>query len=157
MKTRSFILICLIIIAAVGFSYSASASGNPFSISGTVFDYNGTPVQGATVTLLSPSNNGNNIADQEIASTITDDNGKFQFINVTTESDTCKIKVMYTVGVPLYEQPSYRSLPASGTQYIDVRRAPVSDATPSPSPSSNIIVILIVGIFIVLCHKGNSE
>jgi hypothetical protein len=75
---------------------SASAAGNTFMVMGKVSDRNGNPVVGAVVTLI----DGIYI---ELGTTTTDQNGNFEFPNIVSKSDTCKVYVKYFDGATEYK------------------------------------------------------
>ena len=88
MLRRLALVIFIITIGCVLFSFPAYASNHTFSVYGTIQDDDGTPIPGTTIKLLEPVNNSFSSEDPGIQSTVTDSKGNFQFINVTSEADT---------------------------------------------------------------------
>ena len=95
MLRRLALVIFIISIGCVLFSFPAYASNHTFSVYGSIQDEDGTPIPGTTIKLLEPVNNVSSSEDPGIQSTVTDGKGYFQFINVTTEVDTCMIAITY--------------------------------------------------------------
>ena len=157
---RFLTLIALICSAGILlFSLPAYASNHTFSVYGIVMEDDGTPIPGTTIRLLEPVNNSFSSQDPGIQSTVTDVAGKFQFVNVSTTSDTCGVTIWY----PDHKQyfppgNSFRIFDASGVQYINVTRIKIeSDAPPTVVPSvtpmslfSAFAALLIVGVIFVL-------
>ncbi len=141
-------------------SFPAYASNHTFSVYGSIHDEDGTPIPGTTIRLLEPVNNSFNSEDPGIQSTVTDSKGNFQFINVTTEADTCGITITYPDHMQYFPPGnSFRSFPASDIQIVNVTRSKVERcyalsaviavaiANTRPwSPSDAIFAILLAGL-----------
>lgn len=153
------LVIFIITIGCVLFSFPAYASNHTFSVYGTILDDDGTPIPGTTIRLIESVNNSFNPNDPGIQSTVTDSKGNFQFVNVTSESDTCGITIWY----PDHKQyfppgNTFRLFPASDIQYVNVTRIKVeSDATPPPSPAplapSDVFFAILLAGLVGLMHK----
>ena len=124
-------------------SYSTGMS-NTFSVYGTVDEQNGTPILGTTIKLLERVNNS--YTTNELASTITDSEGHFQFVNITTEAEVCEITIWYPDGKQYFPPGnSFRSVSTSGVQYVNVTRIPLeSDATPGFEIQLTLVGLIIV-------------
>jgi hypothetical protein len=131
------LVIFIITIGCVLFSFPAYASNHTFSVYGSIQeDDDGTPIPGATIKLFERINKSFSSEDPGIQSTVTDSKGYFQFINITTEADTCAITITYPDHMQYFPPGnSFRSFPASGIQIVNVTRSKLDDATPSPPPS----------------------
>lgn len=144
---RPLVLVIFIIsIGCVLSSFPAYASNHTFSVYGTVQDDDGTPIPGTTIRLLEPVNNSFNSEDPGIQTTVTDSKGNFQFINVTSESDTCAITIWYPDHKQYFPSGnSFRPFEASGVQYVNVTRIRIeSDAPPTPSSATDAFFVLAV-------------
>jgi hypothetical protein len=161
MLRRLALVIFIISIGCVICSFPAYASNHTFSVYGTIQDDDGTPIPGTTIKLRE-INTSLSSGGPEIMSTVTDSKGNFQFINITSESDTCAIDITYPDHMQyFYPGNSFRTFPASDIQIVNVTRNKASDATPSPSPSPSpspapvspsdaLFAILIAGLVILL-------
>jgi len=157
---RSLALIILLLSAGIlVFSLPAYASNHTFSVYGVVLDDDGTPIPGTTIRLVEPVNGTFSQQDPGILSTVTDAEGKFQFVNVTAGSDTCGITIWY----PDHKQyfppgNSFRPFEASGIQYVNVTRIRVESDAPPPvvqgvtpaSMSSVFAAIFLAGLICFL-------
>lgn len=139
----------LFITAAVAVLLAAPAfaTGN-FTISGTVSDANGAPIQGADVTLADNY-------EHPVKTIKTDANGNFLFEDANVSTNLCALLVSYYDGNTTIKLPGYyiKRYPASGIQHVDpsesrfdfytlpgstpnVTAAPTIIATPTPIPTT---------------------
>lgn len=167
------ILLCIGFIPAM----NAHAANNTFSVYGTVTEDDGTPIPGTTITLSNPElpnyhwltynlngsvfatypdgNGGTryvNVTEERdkslIGTTVTDENGDFEFVKVTTDAEYCTLR-MYYPDHKQYFPPgnSFRTVGTTGTQYVNVSRIHVeSDAPPAMSvPGFEAPAVLMSG------------
>ena len=127
---------------------SGIATSHTFSVYGTVLEDNSTPITGATINLIEPEYFGNNsfsFNGPALHSNVTDSNGNFQFVNVTTNYSICEITISYPDNRPDFNPGNYfRDVNTSGIQYVNITRIRGGDATPSPSIMANIFVIIAI-------------
>ena len=144
-----------------------------FSVYGHVQYDNGSSISGTTIRLIEPVNNTPPIVEGSfsymvpaIQSTITDNNGDFRFINVTTNYSTLGLDVEYPAAHPANPQEVYVGrdkvpVNTSGVQYVNITRwatqnsdlplSPLSNAAPTTylpplsPPSERIPIIIGVG------------
>ena len=98
MISRIAIFIGFISLGIIVLSFQAYALNNTFSVYGTILEDNGTPITGATIKLIEPNYIGNDsYSFNRLAfhSTVTDSQGNFQFVNVTTNYSICEITISY--------------------------------------------------------------
>ena len=126
----SFIAIVIILLS----SFMAFATANTFSVYGSIQEQDGTPVPNATLKLIEPIDDTYSTYGPSIRSTVTDSNGDFQFINVTTNVSECGITIFY---------------PDKRDEYVNITRIAGSDATPSSSTSLTIFIFGLVGLFVI--------
>ena len=111
---RILSLICAAMAAfLIVFIVPAFAAGQTFSVSGQVIDATGSPVAGANVTLI--DNNFNVISLKT-----TNTEGRYDFINVNSSTDTVTVRVSLEKNGKTYRVPSYytRWYPAQGVYTI---------------------------------------
>lgn len=142
----SFIAIVIILLS----SFMAFATANTFSVYGSIQEQDGTPVPNATLKLIEPIDDTYSTYGPSIRSTVTDSNGDFQFINVTTNVSECGITIFYPDKRDDINPGNYfRLVNASGVQYVNITRIAGSDATPSSSTSLTIFIFGLVGLFVI--------
>jgi hypothetical protein len=159
MISRTAIFIAFISLGIIVLSVQAYALNNTFSVYGTILEDNGTPITGAAIKLIEPdyyNSNSFSYNGPVIRSTITDSNGNFEFINVTSNYSTCGITISY----PDYRSDInpgnyFRNVNTSGIQYVNITRRRGGDATPAPSIMANVFVI--IAIMLACSFKINQK
>ncbi len=136
-------LVCIILLP-----FNVYAKSNTFSVYGTVNEQNGTPIPGTTIKLIEQVNNSH--TTNELSSTITDSEGRFQFVNMTTEADVCTVTISYPDRKQYFPPGnSFRSVSASGVQNINITRIPIeSDATPGFGTMLTLVGLIVVVMII---------
>jgi hypothetical protein len=170
-------------LIAIGIILSSSmtfAASHTFSIYGHTQYDNGSSIPDTTIRLIEPINNTRPITEWSfsymmpaINSTVTDNNGNFQFINVTTNYSTLCLDIQYPAAQPTNPQLVYVGrdkvlVNTSGIQYINITRwstqnpdLPLSPfSRPLLPPSSSMvgtslttIIFGLVGLFIIQQNK----
>ncbi|CAJ35782.1 carboxypeptidase-like regulatory domain-containing protein [Methanocella arvoryzae] len=154
MHLKRIIVITFSLLGIAALLNNVAAMNNTFSIYGTVTEQNGTPIPGTNIRLIESSGGPISFDDPGFQSTVTDDQGRFSFVNVSTEADSCWITIHY----PDHKQyfppgKSLMSVPASGEQYVNITRIAVeSDAPPgyNAAPGFEAMVAMICMIFICI-------
>ncbi len=126
--------VILLAVAITAIAFTAPALAGTCTVSGIVTDADGSPVQGATVTLF----DGNRA---DVMTIETDAGGQFSFVNVSVVTDVCTVRVFYNDRHQTYTNPSYfnKWYPATGVQFIDKNNTILETYhKPLPSPSSLI-------------------
>ena len=129
---RLYVIVLTAAIMAMAFTVPALAG--TCTISGTVTDAVGNPVQGATVTLF----DGNRA---DVMTIETDAGGQFSFVNAQVGTDVCTVRVFYNDRHQTYTNPSYfnKWYPATGEQLIDKNYTILETyRKPTPTPTSSI-------------------
>jgi hypothetical protein len=157
----------------------AFAAPHTFFVYGHVQYDNGSSIPGTTIRLLEPVNNTPPIVEGSfsyvepaVQSTVTDNNGNFQFINVTTNYSTLGLDLEYPPAHPANPQLVYIAsdivpVNTSGVQHINITRwstqnpepnsiyplQNLNDDTPSQAALITIIIFGLVGLFIIRQKK----
>jgi hypothetical protein len=127
-------------------------ANHTFSIYGMVTEDDGTPIPGTTIRLIEAKGNVLNHSDPGIQSTITDSEGCFQFVNVTSGAENCAITIWYPDGKQYFPpENSFRDVHTSGVQYVNVTRIRAYDYTPTPALSSANGALFVIAIFGLVC------
>ncbi|WP_424357844.1 carboxypeptidase-like regulatory domain-containing protein [Methanocella sp. MCL-LM] len=153
------VILSFLLLGIATLPYSAVAINNTFSIYGTVTEQNGTPIPGTSIRLIESSGGPISFDGPGFQSTVTDDQGRFTFVNVTIEADRCWITIHY----PDHKQyfppgNSMTSVPASGVQYVNVTRIPIeSDAPPGYDTAHGFEAILAMICIILICIVRNKK
>ncbi len=98
-----------------------------FTVHGVVHEQNGTPIQGANVKIY-------DMRQIFLGSAMTDSNGSFSLINVSSTTEECSARITYPDDNS-YITPSnyYVTFPATGVQFVNITRYKYHDYRPSPS------------------------
>ena len=121
-----------------------------FSVYGHVKYSNGTSIRGATVGLLESYNKVMmTMTTPAVQSTVTDNNGNFQFTNVTTNYSICGILVNLPVDSQ-YQNPYYFSyVNNTGMSYINMTDVPLPNPELTVYPPEGNTVIIVLGLGVV--------
>jgi hypothetical protein len=168
MLRRVTIFISLLTIGVILFASQTYAASNTFSVYGHVQYDNGSSIPGTTIRMINPMQNTTGVFVYNaptVQSTLTDNNGNFQFINVTSNYSVLGLVIEYPSSPPtnppyIYLSSDGVNINTSGIQYVNITRKPVyapnpelNDATPSPNTQITIIIFGLVGLFIIRQNK----
>ena len=166
MLRRVTIFISLLTIGVILFTSQTYAASHTFSVYGHVRYDDGSSIPGTTIRLIGPISNTTPIFSYmvpAIQSTVTDSQGDFQFVNVTTNYSILGLDLEYPAAHPADPQYVYVGseidpVNTSGIQYVNITR--ISAPNPElPSASSmvgisiSIIIFGLVGLFIIRQNK----
>lgn len=151
MLWRIAFLIFFIVLGIIILSSQTYAAPHTFSVYGHVQYDNDTSIRGTAVRLYEPIDNTSrfNLSMPAIQSTVTDNNGNYQLINITTNYSICGLCVYFPVNwqyaMPLF----FQKVNTSGIQYINITDVPPPNpelTSYTSSEGNDVIIWLGLGV-----------
>jgi hypothetical protein len=140
-------------IAGVALLCVAPALAGTCTIRGTVTDVDGTPVQGAQVTLFDANR-------AEVTTVVTDAGGSFAFASVHVNTDQCTVRVFYNDRRQTYNNAAYftewypatgdQSIPKKDTRLGTLHLSASSSSTSRPSLSSAGLSAIVTALALTI-------